>query len=90
MQRRGAVDRFDRDDLRLLLGIRAAPEWMSLRRHPNAMAHYTVGHLDRVAAIEARVAALPGLALAGNAYRGIGIPDCVRSAEAAAEGLIPA
>jgi oxygen-dependent protoporphyrinogen oxidase len=79
-----------RDDLRLLLGIRAAPMWVSAALHPNAMAHYTVGHLDRVAEIEDRVTRLPGLALAGNAYRGIGIPDCVHSGEQAAEALLTA
>ena len=42
----------------------------------------------RVEAIERRVAALPGLALAGGAYRGVGIPDCVRSGEAAAERVM--
>jgi oxygen-dependent protoporphyrinogen oxidase len=46
-----------------------------------------VGHLERLAAIERRVAALPGLALAGAAYRGVGIPDCVRSGEAAADAV---
>jgi oxygen-dependent protoporphyrinogen oxidase len=48
------------------------------------MPQYTVGHTARVAEIEARVAAIPGLYLAGNAYHGIGIPDCVRSAKQAA------
>ena len=51
------------------------------------MPQYDVGHLDRVAAIESRLEALPGLALAGGAYRGVGIADCVRSGEAAAERL---
>jgi oxygen-dependent protoporphyrinogen oxidase len=77
-----------REDLRLLLGIRSAPLWTTVSRHPNAMAQYPVGHLDHVAEIEARVAQIPGLTLAGNAYRGIGIPDCIRGGEAAAEGII--
>ena len=51
------------------------------------MPQYTVGHAARVAEIEARVAAIPGLHLAGNAYHGIGIPDCVRSAKQAAERI---
>jgi oxygen-dependent protoporphyrinogen oxidase len=51
------------------------------------MPQYEVGHLDRVAAIEARLEALPGLTVAGAAYRGVGIADCVRSGEAAAELL---
>jgi oxygen-dependent protoporphyrinogen oxidase len=52
------------------------------------MAQYRVGHLDRVAAIEAAVARHPGLALTGNAYHGIGIPDCIHSGEQAAERLM--
>ena len=52
------------------------------------MPQYLVGHLGRVAAIEQRVAAHPGLALAGSAYRGVGIADCVRSGEAAAQALL--
>jgi len=52
------------------------------------MPQYEVGHLERVGEIEALVNQTPGLALAGNAYRGAGIPDCVRSGEAAAESLL--
>jgi oxygen-dependent protoporphyrinogen oxidase len=54
------------------------------------MAQYPVGHLDCVAEIEALITRLPGFALAGNAYRGIGIPDCVRSGEEAAQALVDA
>jgi oxygen-dependent protoporphyrinogen oxidase len=46
-----------------------------------------VGHPARLAEIEARVAAIPGLHLAGNAYQGIGIPDCIRMGRAAAEKI---
>jgi oxygen-dependent protoporphyrinogen oxidase len=51
------------------------------------MPQYRVGHLARVDTIERRVAALPGLRLAGGAYRGVGIADCIRSAETAAEAM---
>ena len=51
------------------------------------MAQYAVGHQERVARIAARVAALPGLRLAGNAYDGIGIPDCIRLGRKAAREL---
>jgi oxygen-dependent protoporphyrinogen oxidase len=47
-----------------------------------------VGHLNLVEEIERRVAALPGLELAGSAYRGVGIPQCVRSGRTAAERLL--
>ena len=51
------------------------------------MPQYHVGHLDRVKQIEQRLASLSGLALAGNAYSGLGIPDCIRSGESAADLL---
>jgi oxygen-dependent protoporphyrinogen oxidase len=51
------------------------------------MPQYEVGHLDRVASIEKSVGELPALTLAGNAYRGAGIPDCIRSGQTAAEYL---
>jgi oxygen-dependent protoporphyrinogen oxidase len=52
------------------------------------MPQYRVGHLGRVDAIERRAAALPGLQLAGAGYRGVGIADCVRAGEAAAEAAL--
>jgi oxygen-dependent protoporphyrinogen oxidase len=52
------------------------------------MPQYHLGHVDRVARIEARVAKLAGLELAGNAYRGVGVPDCIHSGELAAERLL--
>ena len=52
------------------------------------MPQYHVGHLDLVRRIEERAAAIPHFALAGNAYRGVGIPFCVKSGEAAAEKIV--
>jgi oxygen-dependent protoporphyrinogen oxidase len=75
-------------DVAALLGIAGDPVLARVWRHPAAMPQYDVGHLDRLAAIEARLDALPGLALAGGAYQGVGIADCVRSGEAAAERLV--
>ncbi len=78
-------------ELRALLGITGEP--LLRPRAPLAARRCRstrVGHLERVAAIEQRAAALPGLALAGAAYRGVGIPDCVRSGEAAADALVAA
>ena len=54
------------------------------------MAQYTVGHQERVRRIEERVASLPGLCLAGNAYHGIGVPDCVRMGKEAARRITTA
>ena len=75
-------------DLRQLLGISGEPLFMSVTRHLEAMPQYHVGHLDRVAQIETLAQRLPGLALAGNAYHGVGIPDCIHSAEMAAQALL--
>ena len=53
------------------------------------MAQYGVGHLERLQRIENRLQQIPGLTLAGNGYRGIGVPDCVRSGtEAAKKALL--
>ena len=75
-------------DLRALLGITEQPLFTEVAKWENSMPQYEVGHLDRIAAIETQLAQLPSLALAGNAYRGAGIPDCIRSGETAAEKLI--
>jgi oxygen-dependent protoporphyrinogen oxidase len=77
-----------REELRQILGLTAEPRFCRIYRWERSMAQYEVGHLERVAEIERLRAGLPGLALAGNAYRGIGVPDCIRSGmDAAAETL---
>jgi oxygen-dependent protoporphyrinogen oxidase len=70
------------------LGIDVEPEHARVARWRRAMAQYAVGHQERVARIAARVATLPGLRLAGNAYDGIGIPDCIRLGRRAAQELL--
>ena len=85
-----ALTEIVRRDLRDLVGITPAPTVVRVHRHPRAMPQYDVGHLDRVAAIETRAGALRGLALAGAAYRGVGIPDCVRGGQAAADAVLDA
>jgi oxygen-dependent protoporphyrinogen oxidase len=77
-----------RAEARALLGVTGEPTLTWLQRWPEAMPQYHVGHAARVAAIEGRVKLLPGLALAGNAYHGVGLADCVRSGEAAADVLL--
>jgi oxygen-dependent protoporphyrinogen oxidase len=77
-----------RDELRELLGIVAAPQLVRVHRHARAMPQYELGHLARLATIDAAVARHPGLALAGNAYRGVGVPDCVHGGELAAERVV--
>ena len=66
----------------------ARPEYTQVSRWPRAMAQYAVGHQERVQLISRRVAALPGLRLAGNAYDGIGVPDCIRLGRQAAKDLL--
>ena len=75
------------NELHGIAGLRAAPAFSRIFRWPRSMAQYTVGHPARVAEIEARTAAIPGFQLAGNAYTGIGIPDCIRMGKQAAESI---
>ena len=76
-----------RSELRGIMGLQAQPVFHSIARWPNAMAQYTVGHQQRVERIEAIMQTIPGLHLAGNAYRGIGIPDCVKMGKDAASRI---
>ncbi|PYX32218.1 MAG: protoporphyrinogen oxidase [Acidobacteria bacterium] len=73
-----------RNELQQILGLRAEPLFARVYKWKAAMAQYGVGHLDRLDRIERLRQKLPGLALAGNGYRGIGVPDCVRSGRDAA------
>jgi oxygen-dependent protoporphyrinogen oxidase len=77
-----------REELQKILGLKAAPVATTIARWPRAMAQYNVGHGERLKEIECRAAALPGFYLAGNAYTGIGIPDCIRMGRAAAAKII--
>jgi oxygen-dependent protoporphyrinogen oxidase len=76
-----------RDEFRALLGVSATPGIAEVRRWPDSMPQYEVGHLTRVAEIERAVAEIPSFAIAGAAYRGVGIPDCIRSGEDAADAI---
>ena len=76
------------DELGRIAGVTAKPRFWRISRWPRSMAQYTVGHPKRLAEIEARAAAIPGLYLAGNAYTGIGVPDCIRMGRAAAEKIL--
>ncbi len=77
-----------REELSDIFGIQGDPEIALVVRYPRAMPQYHVGHLDRVARIESRTATYPGLALAGNALRGVGIPDAISSGEVAAKAVL--
>jgi oxygen-dependent protoporphyrinogen oxidase len=82
------IEKHVRGELASLLGVTAEPLFSRIWRHPNSMPQYHVGHQSRIQRIEARLTQCPGLALAGSAYHGVGLSDCVRTGEAAAEKLI--
>jgi oxygen-dependent protoporphyrinogen oxidase len=77
-------------ELREILSFSAEPLFARSYKCQAAMAQYTVGHAERLSRIERLCQQIPGLALAGNAYRGIGVPDCVHSGIQAAEQLLSA
>lgn len=77
-----------RGDLRDLVGVTAAPSFSRVRRIPRGTPVYEVGHLERTARMAEQAAGLGRLALAGNAHGGVGVPDCVRSGERAAEAVL--
>jgi len=70
-----------------VIGPHISSEATQVSRWRRAMAQYAVGHQDRMKRVKERVAALPGLRLAGNAYDGIGISDCIRTGRNAAKEL---
>jgi oxygen-dependent protoporphyrinogen oxidase len=74
-------------ELRQSMGIRAAPVFQHIVRWRRAIPQYHLGHLDRVAWIEDRLARHPGLFLGGNAYRGIALNDCIEQADLLAESV---
>jgi oxygen-dependent protoporphyrinogen oxidase len=81
---RGLVRRV-RDELKSMAGVTGEPAYVEVNRWHRGMPQYTLGHLDRLDSIQRSLDRYPGLVLAGAAYRGIGIPDCIRDgAEAAA------
>jgi oxygen-dependent protoporphyrinogen oxidase len=94
------ADYFDLDDpaiadlvrreLADLIGASGDPLFLRIGRHPRSMPQYILGHLDRVAAIRRKLARHPRLYLAGIAYDGVGIPDCIHAAERTADTLLDA
>jgi oxygen-dependent protoporphyrinogen oxidase len=75
-------------DLHQLLGITEPPLFTQVEKWPRSMAQYHLGHLERVERIRQHLGARPTLKLAGNAFNGAGIPDCIRSGEAAADEIL--
>ncbi len=79
-----AIAAFTREELQKVVGLLPAPALTVVRRWPGALPQYGVGHGDRMTQLQARVDALGGLYLLGNAYRGVGLPELVRDSRAAA------
>jgi oxygen-dependent protoporphyrinogen oxidase len=77
-----------RDELKQIIALRAEPLFARVYKWRSAMAQYSVGHLERLQRIETLRQKFPGLALAGNGYSGIGVPDCVRSGTEAASKIL--
>jgi oxygen-dependent protoporphyrinogen oxidase len=78
------------EDLADAIGLSVRPVDLHVQRWGGALPQYAVGHLDRVRNIRSAVAAVPGLAVCGAAYDGLGIPACVASAELAAGDVLGA
>lgn len=77
-----------RRDLQTIMGIRAMPVMTRIFRHPAGLPQYVVGHLDRLAGIDARLRSHPGLYVAGNAFRGVSINNCIAEAGPLAERIL--
>jgi oxygen-dependent protoporphyrinogen oxidase len=84
----GELQQVAQRELAALLGVRGEPSLCRVIRWQNAMPQYHVGHLERLARIAQRLHELPGLQLAGNAYDGVGVPQCIHSGEQAAERVV--
>lgn len=77
-----------RQELRNILGLETAPLFSFISRWPSAMAQYTVGHEDHLKRIASVLQKYPRMYLAGNAYSGIGISDCIRTGRSAAQQAV--
>ena len=76
-----------REDYRRLMGVTAEPLFHTFYAWPDSMPQYVVGHQRRVDAISEQLKEYPGLFLAGNAYDGVGVPDCLRRARQIAQQI---
>ncbi|RKG91610.1 protoporphyrinogen oxidase [Corallococcus terminator] len=76
-----------REELKAMTGLTATPELTQAVRWPRGIPQYTVGHLGRVEALDTGLKRWPGLHLTGNAYRGVGVNDCIREATRLADAL---
>jgi oxygen-dependent protoporphyrinogen oxidase len=77
-----------RMELARILGPLPEPQTTVVRRWPRSLPQYGVGHLERMKELDDRVRGLDGLCLLGNGYRGVGLPDLIRDARAAARRVV--
>jgi len=84
------VKRRTKAELVKIMGIKAEPDFVRIFRHQRAIPQYVVGHAVRLQEIDARLAQHPGLVLTGNAFGGVGLNDCVNSANQAGARVVSA
>lgn len=77
-----------KEELKAICGMNAEPSYVEVNRWIKAMPQYLLGHLDKVEQIETALSRYGGLVLTGAAYRGVGIPDCIRDGVLAAERVL--
>ena len=75
-------------ELRHICGVIATPTYVEVNRWMNAMPQYQLGHVERLAQAEVALSRYGGLVLTGAAYRGVGIPDCIRDGALAADKVV--
>jgi oxygen-dependent protoporphyrinogen oxidase len=85
-----ALTQVVREELSEIMGLRAKPDLVRIYRWHKRNPQYDLGHLDRVRAMQAQAQRHAGLYLSGSSYDGVGVPDCVRQAETAADGVLAA
>ena len=76
------------DELNQILGLKKDPEMVRVYRWEKAIPQYVLGHINKLSAIDERLKGHPGLYLAGNSYRGIGINDCIEDAHKITENVL--
>ncbi len=76
------------EEMKLAMGVRGEPVFRRIIRWPRAIPQYNIGHIERVAKIEAAAAAHPGLFLTGNAYHGVAMGDCAEQGEVVAARVV--
>ncbi len=77
-----------RTELQRICGLTAEPTYVEVNRWTKAMPQYVLGHLERLDEIETALSRFGGLVLTGSAYRGVGIPDCIRDGAIAADRVV--